>query len=198
MRSAAVIQAAGGGSRFHSDQYKLLKEIDGKPMIICAIEPALSAGFDEIVVVIGAHADEMRDTLMNFPVKIIENKNWKEGQSTSLSAGVRAIAGSSDRACLMLGDQPFLKTETLQALLAESDRYPDEIIVPFFNRIRGNPIIVPASRYQRLLDLTKGDRGGKQLLISDGYKALSAADEGILRDIDTIEDLKKSEIGNQT
>ena len=34
MRSAAVIQAAGKGSRFHSGQYKLLTPVDGVPMIL--------------------------------------------------------------------------------------------------------------------------------------------------------------------
>lgn len=193
LRIAAVIQAAGKGSRFHSNQYKLLTDIDGQPMIVRTLEPVLCAGFDEIVVVIGAHASEMRETLQDHPVRIIENPEWEKGQSTSLSAGVRAVAGSSDRACLMLGDQPFLKQETLAALIAESDAYPEEIIVPFYRGKRGNPIIVPSSRYAQLLELAKGDKGGKQLLITVGYRALNVADEAILRDIDTVEELKDHE-----
>ena len=191
MKTAAVIQAAGGGSRFHSEQYKLLSDVGGRPLILRTLAPVLQAGFDEIVVVIGAHAANMRETLMNFPVTIIENQEWEKGQSSSLSAGVRAVAASSDRACLLLGDQPFLKTETLRALLAASDEHPEEIIVPFYRGKRGNPIIIPSSRYAQLLELTKGDMGGKQLLISAGYSELSVEDAGILRDIDTIEDLKK-------
>ena len=193
MRTAAVIQAAGKGSRFHSDQYKLLTEIDGKPMILHTIEPVLRAGFDEIVVVIGCHAIEMRKILVNYSVNIIQNDKWENGQSTSLRLGVQSVVDSSDRACLMLGDQPFLKAETLFALLAESDAHPDEIIVPFYNGKRGNPIIVPSSRYAQLLELTKGDQGGKQLLLTVGYRKLSVKDIGILKDIDTVEELKHYE-----
>ena len=193
MRTAAVIQAAGKGSRFHSEEYKLLTNVDGKPMIVRTIETALEAGFDEVVVVIGFHAPEMRRALVDYPVKIIENKEWVNGQSTSLSTGVRAVRDSSDRACLMLGDQPFLTTETILAMMAESDVYPEEIIVPFCNGKRGNPIMVPASRYDLLLNLTKGDMGGKQLLITVGYHALIVEDSGILRDIDTVEEMKKYE-----
>lgn len=189
MRTAAVIQAAGKGSRFHSDQYKLLAPVSGIPMILRTLDPVMQAAFDEIIVVIGAHCDEMRRTLLDYPVKIIENKEWESGQSSSLSAGVRAIKNTSDRACLMLGDQPFLKAETLRALLTSSDNHPSEIIVPFYQEKRGNPIIVPSSRYDQLLELTKGDQGGKQLLITAGYYELSVADEGILRDIDTVSDL---------
>lgn len=190
LKSAAVIQAAGKGSRFHSNQYKLLTPVDGVPMILRTLEPVLDAGFDEIIVVIGAHADAMRQILLDYPVRIIENKNWKKGQSTSLTAGVRAAANSSDRACLLLGDQPFLKTETLQALLDEADRFPEEIIVPFYEGKRGNPIIVPACFYEQLLELTKGDEGGKKLLKEAGYRVFSVEDSAVLRDIDTIEDMK--------
>ena len=193
MKSAAVIQAAGKGSRFHSGQYKLLAPVNGKPVVIRTLEPVLAAGFDEVDVVIGAHADEMQAALKDFPVRVIANRDWELGQSTSLSVGMRAIQHSSDRVCLLLGDQPFLKTETLRALLKESDTYPDEIIVPFYKEKRGNPIIVPSRYYERLLELTGGDEGGKKLLKEAGYHVLPVEDPGILRDIDTIEDLEKYE-----
>jgi len=198
VKTAAVIQAAGKGSRFHSDQYKLLTPVDGVPMIIRTLEPVLAAGFDEVVVVTGAHAEEMQQVLVDYPVKITENKNWKLGQSTSLSTGVRAVQNSSDRACLMLGDQPYIKTETLRELLAESDRYPEEIIVPFYQQRRGNPIIVPSVFYDELLSLTTGDEGGKRLLQKAGYHELSVDDQGILRDIDTVEELHSAYMDKQT
>ena len=193
LKSAAVIQAAGKGSRFHSDQYKLLTPVDGVPMIIRTLDPVLRAGFDDVVVVIGSHADQMRKAIMDLPVRIIENPSWENGQSTSLACGVRAVENTSDRACLLLGDQPFLKTGTLLALLAESDRFPDEIIVPFYQGKRGNPIILPSRFYGRLLTLSRGDEGGKKLLKDVGYHEFSVEDSGILHDIDTIEDLKNYE-----
>ena len=193
MRTAAVIQAAGKGSRFHSNQYKLLTDICGQPLIVRTLQPVLEVGFDEIVVVIGAHADEMRNVLVDYPVKIVENKKWETGQSSSLCTGVNAIINSSDRACLMLGDQPYLKAETLRALVKESDGYPNDIIVPFYKNMRGNPIIIPSCRYRQLLELSHGDHGGKQLLITVGYRELSVVDKGILRDIDTVEELRGNE-----
>ncbi len=189
-KNAAVIQAAGKGSRFKSDTYKLLTPVDGIPMIMKTIEPALAAGFDEIVVVIGSHADEMRNILMPLPVKIVENKDWERGQSTSLAAGLRAVQDNSVRACLMLGDQPFLRASTLKALLMESEKHPDDVIVPMYGKKRGNPIVVPAYRYALLLELTEGDTGGRKLLEAVGYRELSVDDPGVLRDIDTEEDIR--------
>lgn len=192
MKTAAVIQAAGKGSRFHSDQYKLLTPVNGKAMILHTLKTVLAAGFDEVVVVIGAHAAEMNEILLDYPVRIIENKNWEKGQSTSLAAGVHAVEQTSDRACLLLGDQPFLKAETLRCLLRESDQFPEEIIVPAYMGKRGNPIIVPALRYPLLLELTQGDMGGKKLLQTVGYRTLETDDPGVIRDVDTIEELKQN------
>lgn len=193
MKNAAVIQAAGSGSRFHSSQYKLLSPIDGVPMIFRTLGPVLRAGFDDVVVIIGAHADEMQEALVKYPVRIIENPDWEKGQSTSLSVGVRAIKETSDRACLLLGDQPFLKAETLRDLLTESDQFPNQIIVPFYNEKRGNPIVVPSIFYDQLLDLTKGDIGGKKLLQKVGFHKRNTEDSGIIRDVDTVEELTKYE-----
>ncbi len=188
-KNAAVIQAAGKGSRFQGGMYKLLTPVDGKPMILKTLEPVLQTGFDEVVVVIGAHSDEMRNILVNYPVKIIENKGWEQGQSTSLAAGVRAVETTSDRACLMLGDQPFLKASTLRELLTESENHPDEVIVPMYGKKRGNPIVVPSYRYALLLELTRGDVGGRQLLETVGYRGYFVDDPGVIRDIDTVNDI---------
>ncbi len=193
MRNAAVIQAAGKGSRFLSDRYKLLAPVAGVPMILRTVEPVLQAGFDEIVIVVGYLAAEMREVLAGLPVKIIENTDWEKGQSTSLSAGVRVIQTSSDCACLLLGDQPFLKSETLRALIVESESHPGDIVVPFYQGRRGNPIVVPSEYYELLLTLTEGDEGGRKLLKTAGYRELSVEDPGVLRDIDTIGELKRYE-----
>lgn len=190
MRTAAVIQAAGKGSRFHSDQYKLLSTVNGVPMIKKTLEPVLEAGFDTIVVVVGSHCDEMTEALHDFPVRIVNNTQWEQGQSTSLAAGMMAIENLSDRVCLLLGDQPFLQTGTLRSLLCFSDLYPNEIIVPIYKGKRGNPIIVPSLFYKKLLELTCGDIGGRKLLETAGFHALDVDDPGILRDIDTVEELK--------
>ena len=191
--SAAVIQAAGKGSRFHSGQYKLLSLIDGEPMILRTLSPVLRAGFDEVVVVIGCHAPEMRRTLLDYPVRVVENPDWELGQSTSLKAGIRAVQSSSERACMLLGDQPFLREETLWDLLAASEAHPLDVIVPFFQGRRGNPIVVPAFRYPLLLELTSGDTGGRRLLETVGYRPAATGDPGVLRDIDTVEDIQHHE-----
>ena len=189
MKTAAVILAAGKGSRFHSNQYKLLASERGEPVIVKTLKTVLSSGFDEVVVVIGCHAEEMNRILQDYPVKIIVNHAWESGQSTSLTAGIRAVENSADRACLLLGDQPYLQSQTIMSMMAVSAGHPDEIIVPEFHGKRGNPIIVPAYRYPLLLELAQGDMGGRKLLEAVGYYPFKTEDPGVIRDVDTVEDL---------
>ena len=190
-KNDAVILAAGKGSRFLSGEYKLLAPLDGVPLIVRTLEPVLQAGFDEVIIVIGAHGDEMRRVLQHYPVRIVENNEWERGQSTSLTAGIRALDSRSERACLLLGDQPWLRAETLRSLVAASEECPAEVIVPFYEDRRGNPIVVPASLYGKLVELSSGDMGGRKFLQVVGYRPFPVEDPGVLRDVDTIEELEK-------
>ena len=186
----AVILAAGMGSRFHSGKYKLLAPVDGIPLIVRTLSAALSAGFDDVFAVIGAHADEMRDALKDYPVRIVENNSWQDGQSSSLAAGVRALPKTSDRVCLLLGDQPWIRPETIRTLVKEAESHPDDVIVPFFRERRGNPIVVPAALYGTMLSFSRGDMGGRVFLEKNGYRSVSVEDPGVIRDVDTVEELE--------
>lgn len=186
----AVILAAGKGSRFHSEEYKLLAPVDGIPMILRTLGTALRAGFDEVIVVIGSHGEAMRDTLKDLPVRIVENKSWEDGQSSSLAAGILALPETSERVCLLLGDQPWIRPETIRTLVREAEVHPEDVIVPFFRERRGNPIVVPASLYEKMLSLSRGDMGGRMFLEQNGYRSVPVEDPGVIRDVDTVEELK--------
>ncbi|MEA3214297.1 MAG: molybdenum cofactor cytidylyltransferase, partial [Acidimicrobiia bacterium] len=54
MTVAAVLLAAGGGSRFSGPTHKLLALLRGKPVVLWAVEAALAAGLDETLVITGA------------------------------------------------------------------------------------------------------------------------------------------------
>ncbi len=188
-KNAAVVLAAGKGSRFRSG-YKLLTPLNGEPLIRRTLRTVLAAGFDEVFVVTGAHHEEMARALADCPVTLVRNPEWEQGQSTSLKAGMRAVGADYERTVIFLGDQPYLKPETVALLLKTSDEYPEEIIVPVRAERRGNPIVVPARYYEKLIELTSGDSGGKLLLKTYGFHAVPVDDSGVLKDIDTIEDIK--------
>ena len=97
MTTAAVILAAGSGSRFHGDGHKLLSDFRGRPLASWALWHAIGAGLDETLVVTGAVdlsavLDRWRDL-----VRVVDNTRWAEGQATSLQVAVdAALAANPD------------------------------------------------------------------------------------------------------
>jgi bifunctional UDP-N-acetylglucosamine pyrophosphorylase/glucosamine-1-phosphate N-acetyltransferase len=63
---AAIILAAGKGTRMKSDRAKVLHELGGVPMICYVVETAMAV-VDEVVVVIGHQAEAVREVLRGYP-----------------------------------------------------------------------------------------------------------------------------------
>lgn len=187
---AAVIMAAGAGSRYEGN-YKLLEMIDGSPLIRQTAVHALAAGYNEVVVVVGSHGNEVRDALDGLSLCIVENGDWEQGQSTSMKCGMRALHSKPDGIAFILGDQPFVTPETLQKISRTAEMYPEMIIVPTYKGRRGNPCVFPASVFDDLKE-AEGDRGGRDVLKNHGKLCIAVDDVGILRDVDHHGDLTKS------
>jgi molybdenum cofactor cytidylyltransferase len=113
------------------------------------------------------------------------------GMAHSLACGV---AASRDSAAWMvaLADMPLIAPTTL-SLLAACWRREDSIIVPRCGAQAGHPVIFPARFGDELVALT-GDRGARPVLdahVSEIYEFITD-DAGVLRDIDTPEDLRRA------
>lgn len=200
MVSGAIILAAGGGTRFHADQHKLLMDLGGVPMVTYAVKSAIQVGFAPVIVVIGAQGTKMKKALELFPVQLVENPEWSKGQSTSLKAGLMHLPANVDTACLMMADQPFVRLETLRALVHEQELFPQSIIVPVYRGQRGNPTMFPRVTFSALLSQETGDYGGRKVMAQFGAHEMPCEDPNIIRDIDTFADFDRlqSEKQNQS
>ncbi len=85
-------------------------------------------------------------------------------------------------------DFPFVRSETLDSLARVHSQSPDAVIRPVYNGLRGHPIIIPAS-----LELGSHEvsQGLKEIIRQSGIARLdlSVNDPGIIRNINTQEDL---------
>src|SRR3954451_2587273 len=114
MTTAAVLLAAGGGTRFHGDGHKLLTVLRGPPVYQHALAAARAAGLDEVAVVVGAV-----DLDLPAGVTVLPNPRWAEGQATSLQAAVtHATAAAHDAVVVGLADQPLVAAEAWRAVAA--------------------------------------------------------------------------------
>ena len=191
-RIAALVLAAGRSSRM-GETNKLTAEIEGRPMVARAVDTALASGASPIVVVTGHEDNAVRAALASREIEIVHNPDYAEGLSTSLRAGVEALPANIDALFVCLGDMPDVTPVHLGRLAAAFD--PEEgrtICVPTFSGKRGNPVLWGAQYIAEMREL-KGDVGAKHLIgeHEDAVCEVPMTDEGIFRDIDTPDDLKR-------
>lgn len=184
-----IILAAGGSSRMGGFPKQLLPYRE-RTMLTNVVEKMLEARIDKIIVVIGYCAERIKETLTGLPVKIVVNKEYDNGQSTSLKMGLGELNTATRAAIFMLGDQPLVKAETIN-LLVNRYKVAGGIVAPSFNGFRGNPVIFDRKYFDEILALS-GDVGARKVIAQhlDCLETIDVADCGVIFDIDTWEDYR--------
>lgn len=180
---AAVILAAGLGSRYEGETHKLLAPFRGKPVVRWAMDAAVAAGLDAVYVITGAI-----DITSVVPdgVVIVENHSFADGQATSLNAAVAVARGDGHQAFVVgLGDMPLVPSSAWRAL-ADA---PGSLVTATFSGRRSPPVKVEEELWS-LLPLS-GDEGAKSLMRMRPDVVTEVACEGQLVDIDTRGDLSR-------
>jgi len=188
IKVAGVILAAGAASRM--GQPKLLLPWQGQALIRQAVITAQMAGLDPIVVVTGAAAQEMQAALNGLDVQLAHNPDWFSGQSSSVRVGIRALPEVTQAAIFLLGDQPFVTAELLQALVSEFAKSRPTILAPFVGEKRSNPVLFGRSVFEAMCGL-QGDAGARSLFGQYPPSRMPWPDERLLFDVDTPEDYQK-------
>ncbi len=182
MSIAGVILAAGSGSRFGGDKLRAL--LGGRPLLELALEPALEADLDEVVVVTGS--SELEDLIPD-GITVLRNERWEDGQATSLGVALDWCQRRGHAAAVVgLGDQPGLTAAAWQAVA----RWPGgPIVVATYGHRRGHPVRLDAPVWSLLP--TEGDEGARTLMSRRPELVVEVTCDGKPADIDTREDLRR-------
>src|ERR1051326_4828550 len=114
---SGILLAAGESRRMGSP--KALLRYQGQTFIGRGCTALLTAGVEELVVVLGARAPELRQALPPHPrLRTVENPRYFQGQLSSLMAGIGALSPGSEAAVVNLVDHPLVTAETITALIA--------------------------------------------------------------------------------
>ena len=114
---AAVILAAGQGTRMKSDLPKVLHGVAGKPMLSHVAQTARTIDAAPIVAVIGHGADRVRAELANDNLTFVLQAE-QLGTGHALQCAEASLKDFAGDLLLLCGDVPLLRSDTLQELLA--------------------------------------------------------------------------------
>jgi molybdenum cofactor cytidylyltransferase len=187
---SAIVLAAGTASRMGKP--KQLLKVGTTTLLGAVLDKVTGSNADEVILVLGSSASRIIRKTAARRSKVVLNKDFLKGMSTSLKAGLGALSPESDAVLVVLADQPLLSENTLNSMIQSYNATRSPIIAPKYHGKRGNPILFDRSLFPELLALT-GDRGAKEVVERhpDLLLEVPVEDEGVVLDIDTREDYNK-------
>ncbi|MGK5022891.1 nucleotidyltransferase family protein [Janthinobacterium sp. LB2P10] len=192
MSTVGILLAAGRGRRFDPSgvQNKLLQPLKegphaGLPVVVAAARNMLAA-LPRVLAVVRADDAQVARALGALGCEVRVCHDADTGMAASLTCAIEHVRGAPGW-LIALGDMPVVEPATIVALsqaIADGAR----IAVPVFHGRRGNPVAFSAV-YLSLLLALDGDQGARSIVNSHAVCEVRVDDSGILRDIDTPDDL---------
>jgi len=183
---ACVILAAGRGERFGSDKRRAAGPWNG-PLLHHVLD-LYRPLFAKLAVVIGPDDLFGAEACARIAAIPLVNPEAEQGMGRSLAVGADWLIGQGAvSAVIGLADMPWIAPSTIAAVAAEGAR-SEKPVAPAHDGKIGFPRSLPASLFPSLSALT-GDRGASAVFDWSQALWLDCADPGILRDIDTKDDI---------
>lgn len=187
MNVVALLLAAGSATRFGSDKllYCLPHEV---PIAIQAARHLRIVFEENVLAVIRPEAAQLAELLRQEGCKVVVCENAAEGMGASLACAVRAVA-DADAFVVALADMPFIRSSTIAAV-RDALAAGAPLVAPYFRARRGHPVGISA-KFRGALEGLRGDEGAKQIVAANeaSLVKIPVGDPGVLRDIDTPQDL---------
>ncbi len=182
----AIILAAGESNRFGST--KQLAQWDGLTLVSRAVRLAESVCGDRSVLVVGNDWQKVLAACGPQLGFFVLNEDYESGIASSIACGVGSAAHTADAVLLLMGDQPLITAQHLDALIAHWRATPEDIVVSEYAGVQGPPAIFPARCFESLSQL-EGDQGARSVLSDGRFSVSGISFEAAAIDIDSPEDL---------
>jgi molybdenum cofactor cytidylyltransferase/nicotine blue oxidoreductase len=187
-RIAAVILAAGHGSRFGDGSPKPLARLGKRSLLGHAVAAATASGSRPVVVVVGYRADEVAGAAGTL-AQVIVNPEWEQGMATSLRCALVALMPDPTvtAVAVALGDQPKIGADAYRRL-ATAHRDGAALAVATYRGVRGHPVLIGREHWAEAVKL-EGDEGARSLLAAHAVVEVDCDGTGDPSDVDTPADL---------
>ena len=129
---AAVILAAGKGTRMKSDLHKVLHPIAGRPMLMHLMAAVDALAPAKKVVVVGDKADQIEAALAGSAALAVQKPQLCTGHAVQQAES--ALADFTGDVLILYGDVPFVPSATMQAMIdrLNAPDAPAVVVLTFF------------------------------------------------------------------
>ena len=153
---------AGASTRF--GQPKQLLPYQGTTLLEWVVSQAQRAdAIDEVVVVLGRAADELRKRVDFGRAKVVDNPVFGEGCSSSYRAGIASIDAGSEAIMILLGDQPGVGSEIIARVAEVFRQRSHQIVLASYQGRKGHPMLFARPLFDKLMEL-HGDKAAWKLV----------------------------------
>lgn len=192
MKIVAIVLAAGESKRMGIN--KLLLDMGGQTLVERVVNVLLHSKVDGVVVVAGFEWKRVRQRLRRKDIRVVYNRQYREGMAASIREGLRHIDQGSHGVLIALADHPLITSDTIDQLIDAYQRTHKGIVCPTYGGKRGHPVIFNLEKYGKALSKLKGDIGGRAVIEAhrDDLLEFAVDSPGVIRDIDVREDYEES------
>jgi molybdenum cofactor cytidylyltransferase/nicotine blue oxidoreductase len=168
-----LVLAAGAGRRFGGPK-ALARTPAGTPWIALAVQTLRAGGCGQILVTLGASADEALP-LLPAGVTVVRVADWQTGVSASVRAGLTvAASGSAPSVVILPVDTPDATGSSVARLVRRSA--PDALAYAAYGGSPGHPVLVGREHWSAVAASVRGDVGARPYLIAQGADAVECGD----------------------
>lgn len=186
---SGVILAAGASRRL--GRPKQLLTFKGSYLLDHVVQEALSSTLLETIVVLGAEQERIRVLVDLSRVNVVLNVQFDEGQSTSVVAGLDNVNRDAAGVLFLLGDQPGVTADVINAVVDAFDGDPQAIVMPSWRGTSSNPVLFGRGYFGDLRKLT-GDEGARSIVArARDRMMLVPIDRPVPQDVDVEEDYQR-------
>jgi len=185
---SAILLAAGRSERMGA--FKSLLPFGKTTVLQSCINYLEAAGVEDIVVVTGHRAEDVRIELANSNVRVALNDDPTSEMGTSIVRGAELV--SEDAGCLLIAlvDHPAIPPDVVTALINQW-RTGARLVIPTWNSRGGHPVLIDSGYHSELLRLDQ-ERGLKSLFDSHRTEVVRLPVESpyVAQDMDTWDDYR--------
>jgi bifunctional UDP-N-acetylglucosamine pyrophosphorylase/glucosamine-1-phosphate N-acetyltransferase len=170
---AALVLAAGKGTRMKSTRPKVLHQVAGKPMVAHVLAALAPMKPQRVVVVVAPGMDEVAKAVAPAEIAV---QTQQRGTGDAVAAAKKQLGNFKGDVLVLYGDAPLVTRDTLNILLNERKRHPEAALVVLGMRLnRGGP-------YGRLLLAPDGslDRIVEAADATEAERAITLCNSGIM------------------